>query len=344
MKLASVEIIKSLRAHPNADRLEVAQVLGWQVVVQKGIHKEGDKIVFITIDTILPRKPWSEFLADKNNPDKPIRLKMVKLRGEHSAGIVVPLKEFEPKDKQNVGWDLESCEVGYNLTDLLEVQKYIKELPANLGGENVGDFPSHLAAKTDEDNGLSNLNIVEEVIKHPVTITQKIDGSSVTIVVENGEIKEVCSRNLSKKDTPNSAFWNAARKLKLLPGFSGVIQGELAGNGIQKNPLRLEDKEIFVFQIKKEDGTYMNYREMQGLCNIEFGCKVVPLIAEDVTFTGASLEEALEKLQQLADQQIYLQTNNPAEGIVVRPKDYLRSFESRRPLGFKILNRNYQDN
>jgi len=261
---------------------------------------------------------------------------MVKLRGEHSAGIVIPLGMFP--------LEFENYEVGKDVTELLGIQKYIKELPANLAGENVGDFPSHLASKTDEDNGLSHLNIVEEVIKHPVTITQKIDGSSITIVVENGEIKEVCSRNLSKKDTPNSAFWYAARKLNLLSGFSGVIQGELAGNGIQKNPLRLEDKEVFVFQIKKQDGTYMNYREMQGLCNIEFGCKVVPLVAENVEFVGATIEEALEKLQQLADQQVYAQTTNAAEGIVVRPKDYPKSFESRRPLGFKILNRNYKEN
>lgn len=336
MKLASIETIKVLRPHPNADRLELAQVLGWQTVVQKGLYKERDKVVFIVIDSIVPKCSWSEFLVDRNNSDKPIRLKMIKLRGEHSAGIVVPL-EMLPVEFRDF-------EVGKDITELLGVQKYIKELPANLAGENVGDFPSHLASKTDEDNGLSNLDIIEEVIKHPTTITQKIDGSSITIVVENGEIKQVCSRNLSKKDTPNSAFWQAAKKLKMLPGFTGVIQGELAGNGIQKNPLRLEDKEIFVFQIKKSDGTYMKYREMQGLCNVEFGCKVVPLIVEDMMFIGATVEEALEKLQQIADQQVYFQTNNPAEGIVVRPKDYPRSFQSRRPLGFKILNRNYKEN
>ena len=336
MKLASIETIKALKLHPNADRLELAQILGWQSVVQKGIHKEGDKVVFIVIDSIVPKCTWSEFLADKNNPDKPIRLKMIKLRGEHSAGIVVPLGMFPS--------EFENYKIGTDVTELLGIQKYIKELPANLAGENIGDFPTHIASKTDEDNGLSHLEIVQEVIKHPVTVTMKCDGSSITIVVENGEIKEVCSRNLSKKDTPNNAFWQAAKKLKLFPGFTGVIQGELVGNGIQKNPMRLEDKEIFVFQIKKQDGTYMNYKEMQGICNVEFGCKVVPLIAEDVTFIGATVEEALEKLQQLADQQTYFQTNNPAEGIVVRPKDYPKSFESRRPLGFKILNRNYKDN
>jgi RNA ligase (TIGR02306 family) len=343
MKLASIEIIKSIKQHSNADRLELAQVLGWQSVVQKGIHKEGDKVVFIVIDSIVPKCSWSEFLVDKNNPDKPIRLKMIKLRGEHSAGIIIPLKEFEAKNDQDVSWDLNSCEVGYDLTELLGVKKYVKELPANLSGENAGAFPTHLASKTDEDNGLSNLDIVDEVIKQPlITITQKLDGSSITIIVENGKISEVCSRNLSKKETDNSIFWKAAKKLHYLEGFTGVIQGELVGPGIQKNPLRLEDHQIFVFQIKKSSGEYMQYQEMKGFCNIELKCNVVPLVAE-CSFIGCDLQTALEKLGDLSDQQKY-SSGEFAEGIVVRPSTYLKSFASRRPLGFKILSRNYKDN
>lgn len=334
MKLASVEIIRSLSKHPNADRLEIAQVMGWQSVVQAGLHKEGDKVVFVTIDTILPKVSWSQSFADKNNPDKQIRLKMVKLRGQHSAGVVLPLSEFP---------DLQQMEVGTDVTDVLGIKKYIKELPANLSGENVGDFPTHICSKTDEDNGLSNLDIVEEVIKSgPLIITQKYDGSSVTVVVENGEIKEVCSRNLSKKDTPNSLFWKAARKLKILPGFTGVIQGELVGPGIQKNPSRFEEHEIVVFQILKQSREYMNYTEMKGFCHVELNCRVVPIV-EELDLTSLTVDSALEKLQEIADKQVY-DSKEVAEGIVVRPQDYRRSFSSRRPLGFKILNRNYKEN
>ena len=335
MKLASIEIVKSLRPHSNADRLELVQVQGWQSVVQKGIHKEGDKVVFIPIDTILPRASWSDFLQDKNRPKSPIRLKMVKLRGEHSAGIVIPLNTFSGFD------DLEE---GTDIADILQIKKYIIEIPAHLAGETEGDFPTHLISKTDEDNGLSDLQLVETVINiSDVTITQKIDGSSLTIVIEDGEIKSVCSRNLAKKDTPNSAFWIAAKKLKPVPGFSGIIQGELAGNGIQSNPLGLAGLEIFVFQIKKESGKYMNYQEMKGFCNTELQCNVVPLVGEH-SFVGADPDDALKILQDIADQQTYFTTGHPAEGVVVRPKDYPRSFESRRPHGFKILNRKYKDN
>jgi RNA ligase (TIGR02306 family) len=57
MKLASLEIIKEIKTHPNADSLELAQVLGWQAVVKKGEFQAGDKVVFVVIDTSFPTNP-----------------------------------------------------------------------------------------------------------------------------------------------------------------------------------------------------------------------------------------------------------------------------------------------
>lgn len=336
MKLASIEIIKNIRNHPNADSLDIAEVLGWQVVVKRGIYQEGDKVVFITIDTIVPKCQWSEFLVDQKNPDKPIRIKNVKLRGEYSSGLVIPLGEFP--------LFLHDFEVGRDLTEDLGIQKYIKEIPANLSGENEGDFPTHLASKTDEDNGLNDPEMVKKVLEQDshITITQKLDGSSITIVVENGEIKQVCSRNLAKKNTENSTFWRCAKYLKIPVDWSGVIQGEMCGNGIQKNRLKLNDIKIFVFQIKS-DRAYMTYDTMADFCKNELQCDVVPLIAKlDVASTVKIWENPLQKLQELADKQRY-DSGEIGEGIVVRPSSYIRSFESRRPMGFKLINRNYKD-
>ena len=337
MKLASIETITNIRPHPNADKLSLATVLGWQVVVQKDLYNEGDKIVFITIDSIVPRCQWSEFLADKNNPDKPIRIKNIKLRGEYSSGLVIPLKEFPDQFT-------ETTVVGEDLTELLGVRKYVKEIPAHLAGESIGDFPTHLASKTDEDNGLNDPDLVKQVFDSDteITITQKLDGSSITLIVENGELTQVCSRNLSKKETEKSSFWKAARRLTIPHGWSGVIQGELCGNGIQKNPLKLVDIKIFAFQIKTEE-RYMTYEEMKQFCENELRCDVVPLIAElEVAATVRLWVDPLQKLQELADTQRYA-SGEVGEGIVVRPKTYKRSYESRRPLGFKLINRNYKD-
>lgn len=337
MKLASIETIRNIRKHPNADSLEIANIIGWQVVVKKGIHKEGDKVLFITIDTIVPKLPWSEFLVDPKNPDKPIRIKNIKLRGEYSSGIVIPLSEFPEQF-------FETVVEGENVTTLLGVQKYVKEIPANLSGENAGDFPTHIAPKTDEENGLNDPNLVNQVLfsDDELAVTLKIDGSSITIVVENGKIVQVCSRNLSKKETNNSSFWNAAKKLKIPNGWNGVIQGELAGNGIQRNPLKLNDIRIFVFQIS-EDGNYMDYGKMKSFCDNELCCDAVPLVCKlSVQGTINLLENPLSKLQELADRQKY-ESGLDAEGIVVRPFHYRRSDYSRRPIGFKLINRNYKD-
>jgi len=337
MKLASIEIIKNIRKHSNADSLEIAEVLGWQTVVKKGIHKEGDKVVFITIDTIVPRYTWTNFLADSKNPDKPIRIKNIKLRGEYSSGLVISLEEFNASPFKNY-------EIGTDLTEIIGVTKHIKEIPANLSGETLGDFPTSIISKTDEDNGLNDPELVDRVLNHDdhITITQKLDGSSITIIVENGEISQVCTRNLSKKETENNTFWKAARKLTIPQNWTGTIQGELCGNGIQRNQLKIEDVKIFVFQIS-QDKKYMTYEEMKDFCENSLHCDVVPLVSRlEVEATVKLWTNPLQKLQELADKQKY-PSGLEGEGIVVRPSSYPRSYSSRRPLGFKLINRNYKD-
>jgi RNA ligase (TIGR02306 family) len=334
MKLASIEIIKNIRKHPNADSLDLAEILGWQVIVQKDLHNEGDSVVFITIDSIIPNVSWSESFQDKKNPDKQIRIKNIKLRGEYSSGIVLPISKFP---------ELKDAVIGQDVTTQLGVVKYVKELPANLSGETVGYFPTQFASKTDEDNGLNDLELVKCVLDHPsITITQKIDGSSISLIVENGELTQVCSRNLSKKETEGSTFWKAARKLNIPIGWNGVIQGELTGNGIQRNQLKLNDIKIFVFQIYVNE-TYMSYETMKTFCENELNCDVVPLLYTLIKESSYGIWlDPLKKLQELADKQKY-SSGLDAEGIVVRPSSYPKGNSSRRPLGFKLINRNYKD-
>ncbi|WP_337564108.1 hypothetical protein [Megasphaera sp.] len=62
-KLASIQKIISLTPIPNADRIELARVLGWKCVVKKGEFKVGDKCVYIEIDSIPPSdNPVFDFL------------------------------------------------------------------------------------------------------------------------------------------------------------------------------------------------------------------------------------------------------------------------------------------
>lgn len=332
MKLASIEVIKEIVPHKGADKLEIAKVLGWQSIVKKGEFKAGDKVVFVVIDTILPLAPWSQFLADKNNPEKPIRLCPIRLRGEHSAGLVLPLSVL-PENVQ--GWH-EGADVG----GALGIKKYEKEIPAQLSGIALGPFPSYLTAQTDEENGLSNPDLVAEVLKSEwITVTLKYDGSSGTIIIEDGVITHVCSRRLTLKETEENAFWKAARKLDASQYDDGryIISGEIMGCGVQGNQLKLMSPEIFVFQIKYMDDFY-TYSEMRNECETYLKCRYVPLVGD---FHTKNSKITLADLQALADEQV-LPCGSPAEGIVVRPMDYRASGEG-RPLGFKIINRNYKD-
>jgi len=85
-KLAHVEKIVSIQPIDGADRIEVATVLGWQVVVKKDEFKVGDLCIYIEIDSVLPEIEDFEFLRDKK-----FRIKTQKLRGQISQGLILPL-------------------------------------------------------------------------------------------------------------------------------------------------------------------------------------------------------------------------------------------------------------
>jgi RNA ligase (TIGR02306 family) len=324
MKLASIEVIKEIAPHSNADSLEIAKVLGWQIIVRKGEFKAGESVVFIPIDTILPDAEWSAFLK---KGDKPIRLNTIRLRGEYSQGLVQPLSILPEHVR---GWQ-EGADVGGELG----VKKYEKEIPACLSGEVAGAFPTSYAPKTDEDNGLSHPEIVKHTLSKPCVATLKLDGSSCTIVVVDGNITHVCSRNLSLKESASNGFWIAARKLTIPPGANCVIQGELMGPGVQGNQLKLTEPTLVVYQIRDlTNGKWLRYIDMAQVCRDKFQCKWVPVVT-------VTLDETIEHLQSVADI-VTLPDGKPAEGIVVRPIDG-EAMGIGRPLGFKIINRNYKD-
>src|SRR5262249_48902323 len=61
-KLASIQTVNAVEPIPNADAIEKIRVLGWWVVVKKGEHRPGEKVVYCEIDSFLPERPEFEFL------------------------------------------------------------------------------------------------------------------------------------------------------------------------------------------------------------------------------------------------------------------------------------------
>ena len=133
--LASIQRILNVRSIPNSDNLELAQVLGWHVVVQKGEFNVGDFCVYCEIDSLLPERPEFEFLRKVN-----FRIRTIRLRGAISQGICFPLSIVP------MGIDVGG---GTDVTEVLGITKYEPPIPACLGGDTKGPFPPFMV-KSDE--------------------------------------------------------------------------------------------------------------------------------------------------------------------------------------------------
>lgn len=338
MKLATIETITNLTPIPNADRIELAHVQGWVSVVKRGDYKVGEAVVFVPIDTQIQPANWNAFLHDKKDPAKLIRVRTVKLRGQVSQGLIFPLSILPANVTPFYGEDV---------AHLIGVTKYEKQIPVQLRGLMKGDFPSQIISKTDEDNLLSNVVVLNELKSaHTVECTCKVDGTSVTFLLDTDGELTVCSRNMNLQCTEGSVYWKIAIEYRIKeiltanPGFA--IQGEIAGPGIQDNNAGLNNIQLFVFNVKNlETGRYYNIEQSSKLFpNLPF-VKVVKI------FTNAEFEDqTTEKLQQLTNDQKY--TNNaPAEGIVLRginqDGEVMYSRRLQKMLSVKIINQNFTD-
>ena len=321
-KLASIQKVLDIQPISGADKIECVSVLGWKIVAQKGIHIPGQLVVYIEIDSVLPERPEFLFLKDRK-----FRIKTIKLRGQISQGICFPLAIL-PEGTQ--------VEEGLDVTDILGVSKYEIPIPPQLRGLIKGSFPGYLR-KTDEPRIQSFPEVLNEIKEKYVYITEKVDGTSVTFSHKDGET-EVCSRNLSLKETEDNLYWKIFRKyniekiLKELGNFA--IQGEIAGPGIQKNPLGLQEHQLFIFNVYDINRhCYENFFSFNEICN-RYNLPKVKILWKDVKFVW-SIENLLEMARGTYE------SNKPREGIVIRPMLELYSSTLKDRLSFKVINNDY---
>lgn len=320
-KLASIQKILNLSSIPNADSIEVASVLGWKVVVKKSEFQVGDLVVYCEIDSILPDKPEFEFLRKSD-----FRIKTVKLRGQVSQGICFPL-DVLPED-------FSDRNEGVDCTEVLGVTKYEPPIPVQLAGNLKGSFPCFIP-KTDE----SRVQVLQKrLARYKGTrcyVTEKLDGSSVTYYVRNGEFG-VCSRNWELKEDDKNAFWRFARENdlenKLLNLNKNIaIQGELIGEGIQKNKYKLKGQNVHIFNVWDIDsGKYYDYEKFKSLVGA-LGLKTVPILQESF-----SLIDDIEKLIDMAVCKSKLCDKVWAEGVVIRP--VVEQNDCGERVSFKVIN------
>lgn len=251
-KLATVRKISAIEPIIGADAIECATIDGWKVVVKKGEFKINDNAVYIEIDAWVPNA-LAPFLSKGKEPRefngvKGEKLRTIKLRGQISQGLLLPC----------TSWIDNHCEVGDNLTEYLGIQKYEPPITAQLAGLIKGNFPVFLK-KTDQERIQNLSQELKDWAQSEATweakweITEKLDGSSMTCYLNNGEFG-VCSRNLDLKRDENNSFWECAIKNNIESkmraiGGNFAIQGELIGQGIQKNPYGLSSRDFYLFDV-----------------------------------------------------------------------------------------------
>lgn len=320
-KLASVERIKSVIPHPNADRLELAQVLGYTCVIPKDRYEEGDLVVLIQPDTVLPDQDWAEFYKkfSKN------RVKAAKLRGVWSYGIIESLDIISWAHPSNMF-------EGYEVSDNLGVTKYEAPQPTDL---NAKGFAPYSIPKTDEERW-QNIDM-KTLFGELVDVTLKVDGQSFTAIYKDGYFG-VCGRSLEYKlEYPNNYTahvkrYNLQEKLTNYCQKHQVniaLRGESYGKGIQannNNPHSKLNNGLFFFSVYLiDEQRYTSPWESHSVKNVcaEIGLPLVPLLESQVSLSPDLIKKYDEDLTQLNGQAF--------EGVVIQGNGF----------SFKVINKHY---
>lgn len=334
-KLATIRKIDALNPIVGADAIECATVGGWKVVVKKGEYTVGDLAVYCEIDSWIPTE-LAPFLSKGKEPRefegiKGERLRTVKLRGQLSQGLLLPL---EPTCANIDSKLFEGLDVSFPLN----IVKWEMPMNAQLAGMARGNFPS-LIPKTDQERAQ---NLVGEILAAAQAgtqfeITEKLEGSSMTVYKIRGEFG-VCSRNLDLKETEGNAFWQTARGEDIEAKMNAVdehwdfaIQGELIGPGIQGNIYKLREPEFRVFDVYDiSNGKYLNPENRRELIK-RMGLKHVPVMYVDKDLGVGSVEEILQWAEAKS---VMGDINGPErEGIVFK--------EVRGGMTFKAISNKY---
>jgi RNA ligase (TIGR02306 family) len=211
-----------LFVHPNADALEIGKVGTYQVVVQKGLYKDGDEVVFAPEKSVLTGDIKAEFEKYLSGTEKN-RVKAVRLRGEISCGIIIP---------RNLVKNFEEIEFRSDISESLGITKYEPPIPTQLAGK-VKSFDMSFIGSHDCEH--FNVYVNDLTQGERVVITEKIHGSQFilacdietekTIVSSKGMLKS----GLAIEESDDNTYWIATKNDDIVGRIkrnynSGVIQ------------------------------------------------------------------------------------------------------------------------
>lgn len=325
-KLATIRKIAAIEPIEGADAIEVAVVDGWKVVVKKGEFQVDSLACYVEIDAWIPTE-LAPFLSKGKEPRefegvKGERLRTVKLRGQLSQGLLLPIPEDTIKGAGHLVAE------GLDLTEHLGILKWERPMNAQLAGMARGNFPA-LVPKTDQERIQNLTRSFEQYQVDTWSITEKLDGSSCTFYLDDEGTFHVCSRNLDLKEDEANSFWKVARKFQIedvmrrnfMLGMA--IQGEMIGEGIQGNQYKTQ-LDFYVYDMyNTHTGQYILPVQLKAACE-RLGLKHVPILVEATEIK----EQTIQSILDFAEGKSLLNGSN-REGVVFKSNTvHDRSFKS----------------
>jgi RNA ligase (TIGR02306 family) len=205
MSLFKVPLTKiiNITPHFNAEKLEVATVYGFQVVIQKDKYKVGDSVLYVPIDSVLPPSLESKLFPEGSKIKlHKSRVKQIRIRNFPSQGMLINLDEV--KDLINISNINEEDDV----SEKLGIVKYEPPAPSFSVSVKTSRNKPLENPLFHKFNGLENIkwfpNLFEE--GEIVVIQEKLHGSNArcsylpTVVPS---IKEILSALKLLKTRPN---------------------------------------------------------------------------------------------------------------------------------------------
>ncbi len=292
----TVERIRAVTRHPNADRLDLVTVRGWQVIVGRDEYKEGDLCIYVPIDSVLPvdlAHKWDVAKYMRGN----MRIKTIKLRGSISQGLVV--EPYRATDWRRAGDDV---------TTELGIKKWVptgkpgrgmsaqarnprKSTPWFPRYTNIDHLNNNPLAFEDEDWVVVNekrhgTNGRMGYVKKPrILLTEKLTevfhrakrwlGWKYCYYKAHGRYLHVGSHNVIREYHPQDLYWKAALTLQLTAKakvpYDHVLFYEISGPGIQKGfDYGVEEGDGFIVEIidiyDAGTGQYLSATEVASFC------------------------------------------------------------------------------
>lgn len=291
--------VEKVEKHPEADRLDIAYVMGdYPIVCKLNQYKVGDLVGYISIESILPDTEEFHFLSpkqyEKYEDNGEIKKRII--GPKYSVGSVpekfrrLKAKRFFNVYSQGL---LINCPPGMNegddLVSFLNLKKWEEEEEENIikskysNGSNAEKAPQDWSIPYYDVEGLRKyLTCIRD--DEEVIISEKLHGSNMSACYDGNKLW-VKSRNFYKKYDPEDPWWDIAirydleNKLSKYPNkvFFGELYGQVKNFRYDCNVTngKLESKIRFFDIWDLKELKYLDYDAFKSII-LDCGLDVVP--------------------------------------------------------------------